>query len=91
MEGILFIATVLLVGWFVTAPVRGRQRGLADDADVIALRAARDAKLRELRDAELDFATGKLTREDYELLDGTLRSEAAQLLRRLDTKEGQTA
>lgn len=91
MEALLFIATVLLLGWFVTAPLRGHHRTLAEDAEMVALRAARDAKLRELRDAELDFATGKLTREDYELIDSGLRAEAAQLLRRLDEPAGETA
>lgn len=91
MEAFLFIASVLLLGWFVTAPLRGYQRALGEDAEVVALQAARDAKLRELRDVELDFATGKLTREDYELLDSGLRAEAAQLLRRLDEPSEGTA
>lgn len=85
MEALLFLATVMLVGWFVTAPLRSGAGELAiEDAELVALRAARDAKLRELRDAELDVATGKLDRQDYELLDAGLRAEAAELLRRLE-------
>lgn len=84
MEALLFVAMVLLVGWFITSPLRERGPAPAEDADIVALRASRDAKLRELRDAELDFATGKLARRDYELLDASLRAEAAELLRRLD-------
>jgi hypothetical protein len=84
MEGILFLAIVLLAGWFVTGPLRGGGQVTVGDADIGALEAARDAKLRELRDAELDFATGKLGVRDYEVLDATLRAEAAELLRRLD-------
>jgi hypothetical protein len=91
MEGILFIAVVLLAGWFVTGPLRGGRQPVAENAQLAALRAARDAKLRELRDAELDFATGKLTRQDYELLNSTLRAEAAALLRQLDTTKEATA
>ena len=88
MDAFLFIATVLLLGWFVTAPLRARHRAVVEDGELVALQAARDAKLRELRDAELDFATGKLTRQDYELLDSALRAEAARLLRRLDEPSG---
>jgi hypothetical protein len=44
------------------------------------LEAAREAKYREIRDAELDLRTGKLSREDYEAIDGALRAEALELL-----------
>ncbi|MDE3133874.1 MAG: hypothetical protein KGL15_07405 [Acidobacteriota bacterium] len=48
------------------------------------LESARDAKYREIRDAELDHQTGKLSDEDYEAIDSTLRSEAIALLHELD-------
>lgn len=48
------------------------------------LEAAREAKYREIRDAELDFHTGKLAREDYEAIDRELRAEALQILNRLE-------
>jgi cytochrome c-type biogenesis protein CcmF len=48
-----------------------------------ALEAAREAKYHEIRDAELDYRTGKLSREDYEALDATLRAEAIAILDRL--------
>jgi hypothetical protein len=51
---------------------------------VAELEAARDAKLRELRDAELDRRTGKLSEADYHALDATLRAEAIDILRELD-------
>jgi hypothetical protein len=51
------------------------------------LEAAREAKYREIRDAELDYRTGKLSREDYEALDGELRAEAIQILNRLETED----
>jgi hypothetical protein len=49
------------------------------------LEAERDAKYREIRDAELDHQTGKLSDQDFEALDSTLRAEAIEILRRLDT------
>jgi hypothetical protein len=51
------------------------------------LEAAREAKYREIRDAELDFRTGKLSEGDWRTLDRTLRSEAVDLLKRLDQLE----
>ncbi len=48
------------------------------------LEAAREAKYREIRDAELDYRTGKLSPEDYEAIDATLRAEAIEILDRLD-------
>jgi hypothetical protein len=51
------------------------------------LEAAREAKYREIRDAELDYRTGKLSREDYEAIDGELRVEAIEILNLLETEE----
>jgi hypothetical protein len=48
------------------------------------LEAAREAKYREIRDAELDFRTGKLSREDYDTLDAELRAEALAILDELE-------
>jgi hypothetical protein len=51
------------------------------------LEAARDAKYREIRDAELDLRTGKLSDDDYRAIDTTLRAEALEILRRLDAAQ----
>jgi hypothetical protein len=48
------------------------------------LEAARAAKYREIRDAELDYRTGKLSREDYETIDAALRAEAIEILNRIE-------
>jgi hypothetical protein len=59
------------------------ERGLELERD--ELEAAREAKYREIRDAELDYRTGKLSSEDYEAIDSTLRAEAIAILKRLDS------
>jgi hypothetical protein len=63
------------------------------DADAVLerdeLAAAREAKYREIRDAELDYRTGKLSREDYEATDGALRGEAVEILNRLAALDGE--
>jgi cytochrome c-type biogenesis protein CcmF len=48
------------------------------------LELAREVKYRELRDLELDLATGKLSREDYLATNATLRAEALEILNRLE-------
>jgi cytochrome c-type biogenesis protein CcmF len=52
-----------------------------------ALLAAREAKYREIRDAELDYRMGKLSREDYQAVDRALRAEALAILDRLQLDE----
>jgi len=90
---ILLILTIVVL--FVTAPLRrpGGEGEAAGDrngrrSELLELQAAREAKYREIRDAELDHRTGKLSDEDFEALDSTLRAEAAEILRGLDTATG---
>ena len=65
---LLFFAVVLAaVVWFVTAPLR-RPEGAADEREdprLADLEARKEAKYREIRDAELDRAAGKLTEADW--------------------------
>ncbi len=56
----------------------------SDPSELAELEAAREAKYREIRDADLDHRTGKLSDSDYELVDRTLRAEAVEILHRLD-------
>jgi hypothetical protein len=96
------ITFMLLVGvvLVVTSPLRRGPLSGEDDAGLdasesaeasgqrIDLEAARDAKYREIRDAELDHDTGKLSNADFEAIDSTLRAEAIDLLRKLDALDG---
>jgi len=85
MDLLLVLVVVALIVVLVGAPLR--RRG-ADDADEHAeraeLEAARDAKYREIRDADLDHRTGKLSDADWRSQDRSLRAEAVDILRRLD-------
>jgi hypothetical protein len=83
---ILVIAVLLVVVVvLVAAPLRNRGAGEpGEDARTAELEAARDAKYREIRDAELDHRTGKLSDADWRALDRTLRAEAVDILRALD-------
>ncbi|HKG02104.1 MAG TPA: hypothetical protein VKB03_02905 [Conexibacter sp.] len=88
MELLIVFAVVLAVVAFVGMPLRGRARGLDPDAaaraELADLQAAKEAKYQEIRDAELDQRTGKLSRADHQLLDAELRTEAIALLKRID-------
>jgi hypothetical protein len=85
------VVILLVVGaavWIITAPLRGtRHTDEQLEADRAELEALREAKYREIRDAELDFRTGKLSEADWQALDRTLRAEAVALLQRLDRLE----
>jgi hypothetical protein len=99
---LVLLGVVILV---ISAPLRGARSPLGIDpaearADLreaelregrLELEVARDAKYREIRDAELDYRTGKLSREDFAATDGALRAEALELLDRLSALEGEGA
>ena len=86
MEIALIALVVAGAVLLVTGPLRNRA-GAADEtaeAELAELEAAKEAKYREIRDAELDHRTGKLSDADWRVLDRTLRAEAVELLKRLD-------
>jgi hypothetical protein len=79
------IALLLVVGAVVVAPLRrGPDVDRREDEKRAALEAAKEAKYREIRDAELDFRMGKLTEADYRVTDRELRGQAISILRELD-------
>lgn len=65
----------------------GARTGWPDEGERDELESAREAKYREIRDCELDFRTGKLSRSDYEAIDAQLRAEALAILDRLELLE----
>jgi flagellar biosynthesis/type III secretory pathway M-ring protein FliF/YscJ len=54
------------------------------DARRSELEAAKEAKYREIRDAELDHEMGKLSDDDFRAVDRELRGEAIAILRDID-------
>ena len=84
---VVIVVVMAAVVAIVSAPLRGRdgQDEGAEDADRLAeLEARKEAKYREIRDAQLDFETGKLSESDHRALDRQLRSEAMEVLREID-------
>ena len=88
---LVIVAVLAAVVALVSAPLRrgAGERVRSESADRIAeLEARKEAKYREIRDAELDMRTGKLSAEDHRALDRQLRAEAVEILRALDDARG---
>jgi hypothetical protein len=100
VEFVIVLAVLLVVVFVITGPLRRAARspaqneGPAPDLNaegaLAELEASREAKYREIREAELDHRTGKLSDADYEAIDQTLRAEAIEILHELDrVREGE--
>ena len=86
MELILILAVVAGAAWIITAPLRrdARESDEQLEAERAELDALREAKYREIRDAELDYRVGKLSEPEWRAQDRALRAEAVEILRQLD-------
>jgi len=87
---LLAFVLVAVTAYFVTAPLRDRRPSVAEadrgteNPRLANLEARKEAKYREIRDAELDYRTGKLSEEDHRMLDRALRREAIAILEEID-------
>ena len=87
MEFLLVLVVLCVAVLVIAGPLRaGRaaEREALESAERAELEAAKEAKYAEIRDAELDYRTGKLSEADWRALDRQLRREAVELLHRLD-------
>jgi cytochrome c-type biogenesis protein CcmF len=73
--GLIALSGAAIAIW----PTRGRRR---HPTAATELEALKEAKYREIRDAELDHAAGKLSDRDFAILDAELRKEAVEILDR---------
>jgi hypothetical protein len=86
---VALLVLAAIVGVVLSLPLRRRgEEERRDETRLAELDAAKEAKYREIRDAELDHQMGKLSREDWRAVDRELRAEAIEILRRLDQLEG---
>jgi hypothetical protein len=91
---VLVLVAVGLTVAVLTAPLRARhveREDAVDAARIADLEAAKEARYREIREAEMDYRTGKLSEADWKAIDRQLRAEAVELLRRLDQAGAQPA
>jgi len=90
VEIVLALLIVAAVVWFVSVPLRRTKEQEAaatrkiEDPRVAELEAAKEAKYREIRDAELDREQGKLSQADWSRQDAELRRDAIRILKELD-------
>ena len=80
------IVILAAVAAFVALPLRRRPSAdkAGEDPRRAELEARKEALYRQIRDAELDRAQGKLSNGDWRRLDAELRREAIEVLRALD-------
>jgi hypothetical protein len=84
---LLLILIALAVGAAVAAPFlrpESGEDGAVQREQLAELEARKEAKYREIRDAELDYRTGKLSSDDHRALDRALRREAIAILEEID-------
>ncbi len=86
MELVLILVILVAVALFVSVPLRrsAHEPGAGEDPRLADLEARKEAKYREIRDAEMDRATGKLSEQDWRRQDVELRREAIAILRQID-------
>jgi hypothetical protein len=93
LEIILALAIALLAAVFIAAPFFFR--GGTGDAEeyfpdlraekVKELNSRKESLLSAIKDIEFDYGLGKLSREDFEELNGKYRVEAAAILKEMDS------
>jgi len=85
VEVVLLVAVLAaLVALLVLQPLRAPATAEPAADRRADLEAAKEAKYREIKDAELDFQMGKMSEEDWRALDAELRAQAIEILRDLD-------
>jgi hypothetical protein len=86
---VALLILALLVAAVVARPLtRGGHEERLESSRIDELQAAKEAKYREIRDAELDREMGKLSPDDWRSVDRDLRGEAIEILSELDRLEG---
>jgi hypothetical protein len=83
---LIALFVIAVVALFVSIPLRpGAKRSeRIEDPERAELEARKEAKYREIRDAELDREQGKLSQEDWARADAELRREAIEILKEID-------
>jgi flagellar biosynthesis/type III secretory pathway M-ring protein FliF/YscJ len=95
VEIVVALLIVAIVVWFVSAPLRRSATETAvasdrvEDPRIAELEARKEAKYREIKDAELDREQGKLSQSDWSRQDAELRRDAIQILKELDRAQAE--
>jgi hypothetical protein len=79
-----FVVLAVVVALVVIRPLKRPSEDGAEDQRRAALEAAKEGKYREIRDAQLDREMGKLSDDDWRVVDRDLRAQAIEILRELE-------
>jgi hypothetical protein len=81
----ILIGIVLLAGivYYVSRPLV-RQRGSLDVTAIVTLEVQRDSLYSQIRELDMDHATGKTNDDDYQRVRAELVAQAADILKRID-------
>jgi hypothetical protein len=90
---LLLLALLLGVGLFLAAPLmRGLPSGFSQETrEASSLMAERDRVINALQELDFDFKLGKIPEEDYPGQRQTLLQRGADILRRLDSLDPESA
>ncbi len=92
IEALLAILIFCAAAYFVLVPLRRTQtepgEGESRHAALAELEARKQVIYREIRDTELDHASGKLDDSDFRRQDAELRKEAVKILDRIESLKG---
>ena len=83
----ILIGLILLaaITFYVSRPLMpSRRAAQSDDADALSLEAQRASLYTQIKELDLDHATGKVNDEDYTRLRADLVAQAAAVLKRID-------
>jgi hypothetical protein len=83
----ILIGLILLavVGYYVSRPLmQSKHAAQANGMDVLSLEARRDSLYTQIKELDLDHATGKVNDEDHTALRADLVAQAAEVLKQID-------
>lgn len=87
----ILIGLVLLaaIAFYVSRPLLTQRRATADMTTIATLEIQRDAVYAQIRELDMDHATGKTNDEDYQRIRAELVAQAAGILKKIDTVSSQ--
>ena len=84
---VIIAVVVLVIGYPLLRRVTPADESRSEQ--ITALELQKEAKYGEIRDAEADLRTEKLSEADYHELDSSLRREAIEILNEIDSLNGE--
>jgi hypothetical protein len=85
IQVLLTIVMISTVVTFLAWPILKGVDEKVVDAERAELEDAKQAKYREIKDAELEFKAGRMTEDQWHTTDQELRREAMLILAKIDT------